>query len=262
MRTLPRFLIALCLLAHVNCSRAKRAAPADNKAPADAAAGGQAAPQDAQGYIALGTELYRNNRDREAVEAFRRAAELEPDNPLAHYRLGLAHGALGERDEAEAAYAKALEGFEKAVKDDPKNADALLSLADVYSRTGEYEKSIEAYRKASKLKEPDAYTYYDMGLVYNRLARYDDAAKAFRQAVELNPDDYRAQEALERAEEDHKRQKTRVEHAKRQLEKQQRAAGNANDANGNNANSLNANGPAGTPPPPPGNINRRGARMN
>ena len=50
----------------------------------------EGAPQDAAGFVALGTELYKKDRDEEAAEAFKQAVSLDPEDGEAHRRLGLA----------------------------------------------------------------------------------------------------------------------------------------------------------------------------
>src|SRR5687768_15869463 len=61
------------------------AADASQSGATSAPAGG-----DAQAHFQRGMEAYRDDRDDEAVEAFREAARLDPDFAEAHYRLGLA----------------------------------------------------------------------------------------------------------------------------------------------------------------------------
>jgi tetratricopeptide (TPR) repeat protein len=194
----------------------------------------QPATEDAQGYYTLGVELYKQNRDEQAAEAFRQAIALDPDFAAAFMKLALAYRALGKKEEATKAYEQAAKGYEKLLDDDPKNAEAQLNLGEAYSRLGDYQKSIEAYRRGVRLKEPDSTTYYDIGLTYNKLARYTEAVGAFKKSIELNPDDYRAQEALERAESDARRQRARIEEEKKKLERVLKATGSLN--NSNNAN--------------------------
>jgi tetratricopeptide (TPR) repeat protein len=193
------------------------------------------ATQDAQGYYALGMDLYKQNRDEQAVEAFRQATTLDPNFADGFMKLGLAYRALGKKEEANKAYEQAAKGYEKLLDHDPKNAEAQINLGEAYSRLGDYQKSIEAYRRGVRLKEPDSATYYDIGLAYNKLARYTEAVGAFKKSIELDPDDYRAQEALERAQSDASRQKARIEEEKKKLGRVLKASASAN--NNNNANS-------------------------
>ena len=201
-------------------------------------------PQDAPGYVALGIELYKQNRDGEAVEAFKQATTLDPKLAEAYLRLGLTYRALGQREEAEKAYEQAAKAYEKLLDREPKNAEAHLSLGEAYSKIGEYQKAIEAYRRGIRLKEPDAGVYYDIGLTYNKLARYGEAVTSFKKALESDPDDYRAQEALERAQADDRRQKARIEEEKRKLQQTVKASvksKNANSANNKNLPPANSN---------------------
>lgn len=201
-------------------------------------------PQDAPGYVALGIELYKQNRDGEAAEAFKQATTLDPAFAEAYLRLGLTYRALGQREEAEKAYEQAAKAYEKLLDREPKNAEAHLSLGEAYSKIGEYQKAIEAYRRGVRLKEPDAGVYYDIGLTYNKLARYGEAVTAFKKALEFDPDDYRAQEALERAQADDRRQKARIEEEKRKLQQTVKASvksKTANSANNKNLPPANSN---------------------
>lgn len=192
-------------------------------------------PKDAAGFYALGVVLYKNDHDREAVEAFKKSVELDPQNADAQRQLGLAYAATGDRKSAGESYKKAVELYEKRVREDAKDADAYYNLADSYSKIGDYDKAAETYRRAIKLKEPDGATYYDIGLVYNKLARYDDAAKAFAKAVDLDANDYQSQEALDKAREDASKLRERIDYEKKLIGKQR-------GQNQNNSNAINQNG--------------------
>src|SRR4051794_34508314 len=58
-------------------------------------------PQDAAGYLALGNLLYKNDRDHEAVEAFKKAVELDPGNAESYRRLGFALAATAQKKESQ-----------------------------------------------------------------------------------------------------------------------------------------------------------------
>ncbi|HEX8163469.1 MAG TPA: tetratricopeptide repeat protein, partial [Pyrinomonadaceae bacterium] len=107
------------------------------------------------------------------------------------------------------------------------------------SQTGEYQKAIEAYKKALKLQDPDSETYYALGEAYTKLARYKEAMDAYRHALDLDPDFFRASEALERA----KAGNDRVESARKEYEKQlkRQREGNSNQNGNQNTNQANNN---------------------
>ena len=90
-----------------------------------------------------------------------------------------------------------------------------------------------------------------MGLSETRLAHYPEATAAFKKALELDPDDYRATDAIEIAKEGAQRIKEGKKHAEDMLKKEQENE-NAN-ANGNantNSNSSGRPTPKRTPATP------------
>src|SRR5437773_1934810 len=50
--------------------------------------------REAEALVDQGKELYKNDQDDKAAQAFEQAIRLQPDNAEAHLRLGMAHAAL------------------------------------------------------------------------------------------------------------------------------------------------------------------------
>lgn len=72
----------------------------------------------------------------------------------------------------------------------PRNLDALLRAADVYSKLEMPEKAIGAYHEAIAL-DPTFYTAYEHLVVfYYFRGNYSEAAKQFRKVIELAPGMY------------------------------------------------------------------------
>ena len=81
-------------------------------------------------YYQLGHVLQRDGKHREAVEAYREAVSLNPEDPRPHNNLGSSLDALGQTDAAAAAFARALVVA-------PGHPTALFNLASVASQRGE-----------------------------------------------------------------------------------------------------------------------------
>ena len=64
--------------------------------------------------------------------------------------------------------------------------------------------------------------FYDLGTALMKLAQYDEAAAAFSKSLEIDPDNYRAEDALEEAREGVQRIKTGKKHQEDLLKKQQK----------------------------------------
>jgi len=174
----------------------------------------------ARAELDKGKELYRNDRDAEAVQAFTEAVRLDPDLAEAHFRLGLGYESLGKREEAEAQYKKAVEAYKKYFEEHRDDAEAHYALGQTYANLGQYSEAIREYREATKLKEDDPDMFYDLGVAYTKLAQYDAAAAAFSKSLEIDPDNYRAQDGLDDAKEGIKRIRVGRKHQEDLLKKQ------------------------------------------
>ena len=176
---------------------------------------------EARTLLEKGRELYRNDEDIQALEMFQQAVKLDPEFAEAHFRLGLTHDALGQQQEAETAYRKAVETYKKylAVDENEKDAEAHYNLGQTYSGLHLYSEAVREYREATELKPDDAAIYYDLGLALMRLAQYDQAAAAFSKSLELDPQNYRAEDSLAEAKEGVTRIRTGKKHQEDLLRK-------------------------------------------
>lgn len=214
-------IIAVCLaLCLVSCSRRN----ASEQISSDTSANGAAAlnPDEARSYLEQGKALYRKDNDEKAIEAFKNALSRDPELAEAHFRLGLAYDGLGEKQQAEDSYKKAVEYYKKyfAKDENEKDAEAHYNLAQTYAGLHLYSEAVREYRQATKLKQDDADIYYDLGLALTRLAQYDEAAAAFQKSLDIDPENFRAEDGLNEAREGVKRIRAGKKHQEDLLKKQ------------------------------------------
>ena len=174
----------------------------------------------ARALLEQGKELYRNDQDTEAVQAFTEALRLDPDLAEAHFRLALGYESLKKREEAEAEYKKAVEAYKKYFEQNPDDAEAHYALGQTYAGLSQYSDAIREFKEATKLKEDDPDIYYDLGVAHTKLAQYDAAAAAFSKSLEIDPDYYRAQDGLTEAKEGIKRIRAGRKHQEDLLKRQ------------------------------------------
>jgi tetratricopeptide (TPR) repeat protein len=174
----------------------------------------------ARAELDKGKERYRNDQDTEAVQAFQEALKLDPDLAEAHFRLGLGYESVGKHEEAEAEYKKAVQAYKKYFEANHEDAEAHYTLGQTYANLGQYSEAIREYREATKLKQDDPDMFYDLGVAHTKLAQYDAAAAAFSKSLEIDPDYYRAQDALDDAKEGIKRIRAGRKHQEDLLKKQ------------------------------------------
>lgn len=212
---------ALCLLALTyGCNRSRQQYADDSAGPAAVSNGTTEDRGRARELLEKGKELYNNDEDEQAVQAFQEALKLDSDLAEAHFRLGLGYEALGKRDEAEAEYKKAVETYKKYLGEHEDDSEAHYNLGQTYAGLGQYSEAIREYRWATKLKEDDPDIYYDLGIAHTKLAQYDAAAAAFSKSLEIDPDYYRAQDGLDEAKEGIKRIRAGRKHQEDLLKKQ------------------------------------------
>jgi len=230
----PPFIIVLILLTAGLFSQGGCRKKADEANVNGSTGGVTAGPEDrskATSLVAEGKELYRTDQDEKAVEAFKEAIRLDPEMAEAYFRLGLAYDAVGKESEAEAEYRKSVEKYKKYLVTNSKDAEAHYNLGQTYAGLHLYSEAVREYRQATRLKSDDSDMYYDLGMALSKLANYDEAATAFSKAIEIDPQNYRAVDALEEAQDGAKRIRAGKKHQEDLLKKKKGA--DANDTEGN-----------------------------
>ena len=220
MRLILLFCSVCLLVLAIGCKRSGQNATNNSAGTAEVSNGLNANRIEALSLLEKGKQLYREDHDSEAVDAFQQAVKLDPELAEAHFRLALSYEALGKSEEAEAQYKKAVEAYKKVIEANPDDAEAHYNLGQTYANLSNYSEAIREYRLATKLKDDDPDMYYDLGVAHTKLAQYDAAAAAFSKSLEIDPDYYRAQDALTEAREGIKRIRVGRKHQEDMLKKQ------------------------------------------
>ena len=125
----------------------------------------------------LGVVHLRLDEPTAAVDAFRRAVELDENNPYASRMLGFSLMLLGDLPAAEQAVRRAVE----LAPTDAKSQALLATICYRRGRAGEAESHFKAAITADPLpSEP----YYNLALLCSRDRRMEDARNYYQQALE------------------------------------------------------------------------------
>ncbi len=129
----------------------------------------------------LGSIERASRNDGRAVELLRRAAALEPGDPIVHYELGMAVAQAGvPRD--------AIPHWEKTLSLDPRHQDATYNLAQALQHVdpGRSRAYLERFAKLkAEAQDTDrAGTLWNFALAEADKKRWDRAFDLFRQALE------------------------------------------------------------------------------
>ena len=152
-------------------------------------------PFERQRFIATGTApliLLSIGETELAIEEFRRASSLDPDDVQAHQQLGFA-------------FAKArltlptAEAFERVVAAAPEDRSAWKQLGSSYLVLQRWQSAIDAFEKAIELVGDDVGVLLAQGYAFERLAHFDEAHERYRHASRLAPSAYQPQFRMGRA---------------------------------------------------------------
>ena len=116
----------------------------------------------------LGATYDQLHKNKEAIAAYRRACDLDPDNLDA--QRGLASALLNDNQLDEA-----LKVLNTIVAAEPKDAVSQIHIAEIQRRQGHYETALETIKQAKLLAPESLELTYNEALVYDSLGRYDDA---------------------------------------------------------------------------------------
>lgn len=125
----------------------------------------------------LGVVELKLNDPSAAVDSFRRATELDANNPYAHRMLGLAFLSMGDFRAAE----QCVKDAASLSPDDALSQALLGAICENLSRFGE----AEAYYKAAVSADPlPSEPYYNLARLCAKDKRYDVARKYYQDALE------------------------------------------------------------------------------
>ncbi len=133
-------------------------------------------------WIRLGNVFDKQDRNKEAVSAYLKAIEIDPDNAQNWYELGNVHFKMGHYEDAVAA-------FNKAIELEPGYGWPYNNLALTFVSQGKHLQAIPLYRKSIELLTADkdkAVAWNRLGNVYRKLNEYALAVDAFQKADDLD----------------------------------------------------------------------------
>jgi tetratricopeptide (TPR) repeat protein len=118
--------------------------------------------------FALAASYDQLKKPKDAVAAYRRALDLEPDNLDAERGLANALLADGQLDEA-------FKVLSDIVAAEPQDAQSQIHIAEIQRRQGHYDEALATLKKAKPLVQDSLELSYNEALIYDSLGRYDDA---------------------------------------------------------------------------------------
>lgn len=147
------------------------------------------APYDYVTYNLLGNAYEHVGRKDEAIAAYKKAIETNPNYEIPCYNLGTIYYQSGRKDEA-------IKLYEKAVAIKPSYADAYMNLGSAYYDTGRIPEAIAAYENAIKNNPSSVEAYYNLGVAYSKTGKKAEAIAAYEKVLEIDSTDEAARRNL------------------------------------------------------------------
>lgn len=144
-------------------------------APADAGAaqtpGAILTPRD-RGEIFMARKMYR-----EAIEAFSQGSK---DDPVIANEIGIAYHQLGQLD-------KAKQYYERALKLNPRYAEARNNLGAAYYAGKSFRRAIAAYKRALEIQPRSSSFHMNLGMAYFARKMEKEAMDEYQTALQIDP---------------------------------------------------------------------------
>ena len=135
--------------------------------------------------IKQGNALFFESRYDDAIAAYDKAIQLDPD--LYEAWFGKASSLMVQQH-----YDDALDAYHRALELNPESVEAWFGRGTVLRKLQRLKEAIAAYEKASTLKPEDMRIWLSQGTVLIEMQTYEGAIAAFDQALSINPDAVKA----------------------------------------------------------------------
>ncbi len=148
-------------------------------------------PNDASSAYYLGRYYLGLNKPKQGLDYLEKAVALEPDNAEYVFWSGVAWWALLD-------FKKEKEAYLRVLALEPDHISANLYLGHGYLDNGNWAEALAQYDKVVKLDKYNPEALYDRALALNRLGRTAEEIAAWKKFLEYYPDGSMAMQATER----------------------------------------------------------------
>jgi tetratricopeptide (TPR) repeat protein len=138
-------------------------------------------PKDHRGLVGETETLAAQSRMPDAIKEMEKAVQIEPDRR--DLKLYLADFEVRAKD-----YDAAIGHFQGLLDKDPKNADLLFRIGEVYRLKGDKDAAIEKFRASSQAAPTELRPILLVAMLMDENGRSDQAQPFYEQALKIQPD--------------------------------------------------------------------------
>jgi len=142
-----------------------------------------------QKYLSEGEELRKRRNNEGALDKYKQALNLDPNEFLAYYLSGLAYFDIKKYDEA-------FQSLNQGLILNPEHAKSYLVLGKIYEKTNKQTEALAAYEKAVTIDPAYEDGWDRIGVLNYNQKNYDKSIAAYQKLIEINVNNLRAYEKL------------------------------------------------------------------
>ena len=136
--------------------------------------------QSAKDWWFKGSDLFFQGKYDDALQAFDKAIEIDPQFEPAWLSRGGILDVQGKHDEA-------IQAYDKAIEINPQDVYAWMGKGYLLNEQRKYNDAIQAFDKAIEIDPKDDGSWEGKGLAYEAQGKYDEALQAFDKMIENYP---------------------------------------------------------------------------
>jgi len=125
----------------------------------------------------------------QALEYYRQATNLSPQNAQLFNEWGQVYYILGDHE-------KALERYQHSLSVDQEYHETYILVGDLYLNMKEWDKAADAYSKALELQPTIVQAHSSLGYIYSQQGKLQEAVEENLKVLELAPNDYASHKNL------------------------------------------------------------------
>jgi len=142
--------------------------------------------ENASAWYDKGHALYERGNQSEAIQAFDKAIEINPQYADAWYNKGLSLYIQGKYDDA-------IKAYEKAIEIDPQYASAWYDKGLTLYAQGKYDEAVQAFNESIAIYPQSKLAWWFKGQALYDQGKYNEATiQAFDKVIEIDPQDENA----------------------------------------------------------------------
>ena len=140
-------------------------------------------------YSNISRHYLNKGLNDKALKYLKEWTQADPANAEAHYQLGLALSASGNRKSA-------LKIFSRVLSLDPMHMGALYRKSSILLKVKDFEAAAQELEKAIKIADDNPKFFYLQAIASEGLGQTDKAIKSLEQAIELDPNEIKYHQYL------------------------------------------------------------------